>query len=372
MRQGEPLISDRLKAVLILIPSIIAIAIFVYGFIAWTGYTSLTNASLAVGSGEYVGMDNYVDLFTGLRHERFRTDLVNTFFFTALFIGLCLSVGLLLAMLLDQHIKGESFFRTIYLFPMALSFVVTGVVWRWLYHPVQGLNALPTLIGQPPGEFRWFISQDHWFVFNWQDLGGYISAFIFIIDIVLVAALVYWNRRGGRLPGFIVAVMLLLSTWALLEGPQQLTALRRPETHGFNLAIIAVVIAAGWQMSGYTMAMYLAGLRGIPEDLREAARVDGASEWGVYRLVVLPLLQPITLSAMIILGHISLKIFDLVYALGGGDNPYIDMPGVNMFFTTFRGNALGRGAAIAMILLIMVALVIVPYLRTSLRSEHEL
>jgi glucose/mannose transport system permease protein len=120
------------------------------------------------------------------------------------------------------------------------------------------------------------------------------------------------------------------------------------------------------------MAMYLAGLRGISEDLREAARVDGASEFGVYRHVVLPLLAPITLSAMIILGHISLKIFDLVYVMGGGDNLYIDMPGINMFFTTFRGGDFAKGAAIAIIMLIMVAAVIVPYLVTSLRKETEL
>ena len=368
----ESIISDRLKAILIIIPSVVTIAIFVYGFIAWTAYTSLTDARLSTGSGEYIGMENYVDLFTGIRFQRFRTDLVNTVFFTALFICFCLGVGLLLAMLLDQHVKGENLFRTLFLFPMSLSFVVTGVVWRWLFHPSLGLNALPTLIGQPAGQFRWFISQERWFEFNWQDLGNYISVAIIVFDIILVWALWRWRKRGGQLPGFIIAVMLFLSTWVMLQGPQQLTALRRPETHGFNLALIALVIAAGWQMSGYTMAMYLAGLRGIPDDLREAARVDGASEWGVYRHVIFPLLQPITLSAIIVLGHISLKIFDLVYTMGGGDNPYIDMPSVNMFFTSFRGDALGRGAAIAIILLIMVAVVIVPYLRMNLRSGSEL
>jgi glucose/mannose transport system permease protein len=369
---SNPIISDRLKAVLVLTPSIIALAIFVYGFIGWTAYTSLTDAKLSTGPGEFIGLENYTDLFTGLRYERFRTDMVNTVFFTVIFITTCLGVGLLLAVLLDQRVVGESVFRTIYLFPMALSFVVTGVVWKWLFNPTRGLNALPTLIGQPPGEFEWFISQDQWFTFNWQDAGNYISIFIVLLDIALIYFIWRWNRRGVHLSGFAIAVILLLNTWTLLQGPQQLTALRRPEDHGFNLALIAVVIAAAWQMSGYTMAMYLAGLRGIPDDLREAARVDGASEWGVYRHVILPLLQPITLSAMIVLGHISLKIFDLVYAMGGGDNPYIDMPGVNMFFTSFRGDALGRGAAIAMILLIMVAFVIVPYLRASLRSEPSL
>jgi glucose/mannose transport system permease protein len=180
-----------------------------------------------------------------------------------------------------------------------------------------------------------------------------------------------WYKNRDGISGYAVAALLFLNTFLLLQGPQQLTAVSPKETRGFNVALIALVIAAAWQMSGYTMAMYLAGLRGIPDDLREAARVDGASEWQVYRRVILPLLAPITLSAMIVLGHISLKIFDLVYGMGGGDNLSIDMPSVNMFFTAFRGGALGRGAAIAMILLIMVAVIIVPYLRSSLKEDDE-
>ena len=75
---------------------------------------------------------------------------------------------------------------------------------------------------------------------------------------------------------------------------------------------------------------------------------------------------------MIILGHISLKIFDLVYVMGGGDNLKIDMPSINMWFTTFRAGDFAKGAAIAIIMLIMVAVVIVPYLVSSLRKETEL
>ena len=145
-----------------------------------------------------------------------------------------------------------------------------------------------------------------------------------------------------------------------------------PETHGFNIAFIGIIIAAVWQQSGYTMAMYLAGLRGVPEELREAARVDGANEVQVYRFVVLPMLRPITLSAMIILGHISLKIFDLVFAMAGADNATTDVPGILMYLTSFRANQFAKGAAIAVVMLIMVALVIVPYLYTTLRTEQEL
>jgi ABC-type proline/glycine betaine transport system permease subunit len=129
---------------------------------------------------------------------------------------------------------------------------------------------------------------------------------------------------------------------------------------GVSLAMISVVIAATWQMSGYVMAMYLAGLRGIPEELREAGRVDGATEFQIYRLIVMPLLRPITLSAVIILGHISLKIYDLVSAMTGpGPGFATDVPAYYMFDTVFRGNHFSRGAAIAIILLISVAVLTV-------------
>ena len=79
----------------------------------------------------------------------------------------------------------------------------------------------------------------------------------------------------------------------------------------------AMAIPAIWALSGYMMALYLAGFRGVPEELREAARMDGASEYRVYRHVVFPHLRPVTLAALIILGHISIKVFDLIVAIGG-------------------------------------------------------
>jgi glucose/mannose transport system permease protein len=120
------------------------------------------------------------------------------------------------------------------------------------------------------------------------------------------------------------------------------------------------------------MAMFLAGLRAIPDELREAARVDGAGEGRIFLRVILPLMRPITLSAIIILGHISLKIFDLVYVMTfGGPGYATDMPSLYMWVAVFRQNLYGRGAAIAMVLLLMVALLIVPYLIWSLRQEVE-
>lgn len=136
--------------------------------------------------------------------------------------------------------------------------------------------------------------------------------------------------------------------------------------------MFSIVIAATWQMSGYVMAMYLAGLRGIPEELREAARVDGASELQVYRHIVFPLLRPITLSVVIVLGHISLKIFDLVAAMSKkGPGFATDVPAYFMFETTFQGDHYSQGASIAIFLLVTVSLLIVPYLIYSTRREAE-
>lgn len=362
---------NRPLPILMLLPSVILLAIFVYGFIVWTGYTSVTDSNaiqqLSGQPARFIGLRNYEDLFTGQLHARFRTDLVNTFFFTIMFIIASQLVGFGLAVLLDQNVRGEGIFRSIFLFPMSLSFIVTGVVWQWLFSPNSGLNTLVTYIGLPQGQSRWFISQEQWLQFQWNNLGSILVKIA--LGIVIFLALLYATRRRSQAAAILAAIAILLIAWLTLGDPNLLTPLNFEETKGFNVALISVVIAATWQMSGYTMAMYLAGLRGIPEELREAARVDGADNFNVYRHVVIPLLRPITLSAIIVQGHISLKIFDLVFALGGGDNQFIDMPGINMFFLTFRGNDFARGAAIAIIMLIMVAAVIVPYLIGSLKQE---
>jgi glucose/mannose transport system permease protein len=304
---------ERWIAFLMILPSILLIAVFVYGFIGWTATVSLSKWDGVEPNYGWAGLDNYEQLFTsegGVGAKRFKIDLWNTLFFTILFLITCVVVGLLLAILLDQKVKGEGIFRTVYLFPMALSFVVTGVVWQWIFAPgtstrLRGVNALLHSVGLDALRWRWYTETDS-------------------------------------------------------IGP-------------FHVALIPVIIAAAWQLTGYTMAMYLAGLRGIPEELREAARVDGASEIATYRHVVLPLLRPITFSALIVLGHISLKIFDLVFTMTGKGPGFVtDVPGIFMFETTFQGNHYAQGAAISMIMLLMVAVVIIPYLIYTFRQEVEL
>ena len=286
----KPISRDRVTAMLMLLPSFLAILLFVYGFIAWNAWASLTSwrglgvmpqvGPIRFPAGDFTGLSNYERLFND---QRFLKDLTNNGFFTVAFLIACTVIGLLLAIFLDRQVKGEIFFRNVFLFPMALSFVVTGTIWRWIFL-----------------DLKWITNK--------------------------------------------------------------------------NTALIAVIIAAVWQMTGFTMAMFLAALRGIPDELREAARMDGATEVGIYRHVILPLINPIILSALIILGHISLKIFDLVYVMTSG-SPTLgyatDMPSIYMFQLAFKDDLFARSAAISMIMLIFVAIVIVPYLWTNYKSEKE-
>ncbi len=363
---------EQITAILVLLPSLVLLAIFVYGFIFQTGYNSLTDWQ-GVGEPEdstFIGLDNYKKLFTGLLEIRFRQSLVNTLFFTVFFIAGCLSLGLLFAVLLDQGIRFEGFFRLIFLYPMSLSFIVTGTVWNWLLNPVGGINRLPTLFNREPWDFKWIASREQVLQFNWQNLPKFFG--ILLLLTLTYLAYRYW-RREKNVPALITAgVSLITLIWLLSGGADKIQLLKVPEVHGFNLAMLGIIIVATWQMAGYMMAMYLAGIRGISEELREAARVDGASELQVYMSVIFPQLKPITLSAMIVLGHISLKIFDLIYVVAGPDNATTDVPGVLMFMTSFRGNQFAKGAAIAVVMLIMVAVIIVPYLVSTLRSEQEL
>lgn len=298
----------RLVPILMVLPSFVAIAIFVYGFIGWSGYVSFTDWNTLARNLDFAGWKNYLFLFQDFR---FQSDLRNTFVFTLLFIAVTISFGLLLAVLVDRKIRAESLFRNIFIFPMALSFIVTGVVWQWILNPSTGVNLILKAIGLTDVP-KWYVST-------------------------------------GIIPGFRFGQIEL----------------------GLPVALIAVVIATVWQLSGFAMAMYLAGLRGIPEEWKEAARVDGAGEWTIFRRILLPQLRPITVSLIIMLTHISLKIFDLIYAMTGPGAMFVtDMPGVYMFETTFRGNHYAQGAAISMVMLVLISLLIVPYLLSSMRKEE--
>jgi glucose/mannose transport system permease protein len=279
---------------IVLAPSFFLILVFVYGFIIYTGYLSLTDSRM-LPTYEFMGWSNYPKLF-GLRHWKIAVN--NLAIFGILYILICTIIGLLLAILLDQKIRAEGFLRPIFLYPMALSFIVTGTAWKWFLDPGIGLESIMHQWGWESFHFDWIK-----------------------------------NR---------------------------------------TFAIYTVVMAAVWQSSGFVMAMFLAGLRGIDGEIMKAAQIDGASGFRMYRRIIIPMLRPAFLSAFVILAHLAIKAYDLVIALtNGGPGRATELPATFMYSYTFERNQMGLGATSAIIMLIMIFSIIIPYLYSELRSEKE-
>jgi glucose/mannose transport system permease protein len=296
VKNSRPL-SSRIGGLLFVLPSIITVVIFVYGLIIWSVNVSLTNQNSGSKKAiEYVGLKNYTDLIVD---ERFTHSLLNLVKFTVVFIIGALITGFIMALLLEKGIKGEGFFRSFYLYPMAISFIAMGTVFNWILNSARD-----------------------------EEAGG--------LNLAL--------QKIGL--GF------LQNDWYV----------------GEKSAMYAMALPAIWQTSGYVLALFLAGFRGIPDDLREAARVDGASESQIYRHVLFPQLTPTILTILIILGHISMKAFDLIIGING--KSYItQVVAVYMWEATFDSRNYAKGTAIAIVLLLMIAIVVVPYLRYNNKQQ---
>ncbi len=347
---------------LVLAPTFLAALVFIYGFILWTAWISLTQSALLpkyeiaagykISDGALEGMRNdgvpetllnnlqvlkrrdltnrkskflrnvkkqlgseqtrkYRELI--LKHaytraplfqfkklfksDRWMVALKNLVIFGTLFIGLCIFLGMILAIFLDQRIRAEGVLRTLYLYPMALSFIVTGAAWKWILNPDLGVERLVRNMGFAEFTFDWLVNS--------------------------------------------------------------------------KMAIYTVVIAAVWQSTGFVMALFLAGLRGIDDAIIKAAQVDGASLPRIYRRIIIPSLRPVFLSAMIILSHIAIKSFDLVMVLTrGGPGFSSDLPATFMYAFAFNRGRLGFGASSAMMMFFAVMAIIIPYLYSELRKTR--
>ncbi len=321
--------SERFLPPLILLPSMAAIFTFVYVFILITVWVSFSRwGTLRV---DWHLRDplflTYQQMFA---MPRWHADLRNVLVFTILFLSTSLGFGLLLALFLDRRLIGHTILRNVFLFPYALSFIVTGIAWRWIFNPETGINLLFDGLGLN----KWLVS---------------IGAHPFK-------------------PGWTTDPSVLFSINDALG--HVFPAVQKLSVHlGIPIALIPVVVAASWQLTGFAMSMYIAGLSTVPYDLREAARIDGATEFQVYTKVIMPLLYPVTVSTAIILGHVSLKIFDLIFAMTGtGPGFATDVPGIFVFDMTFKATRYNLGAAASIVMLLLVAMVIVPYLWRSLRK----
>src|SRR4029079_5932942 len=214
-RSAAPSTRNYLQELLpriVLAPSFAATIIFVYGFILFTAYLSFTDSKMLPSFG-WDGLENYSKLCALPHWWRAFSNLA---IFGSLYIIVCSVLGLGLAILLDQKIRAEGVLRPIYLYPMALSFIVTGTAWKWFLDPGIGIEQVVQSWGFENFRFNWIKDR--------------------------------------------------------------------------NMAIYTVVLAAVWQSSGFVMAMFLAGLRGIDNEIVRAAQMDGASSWKLYRRIVIPML----------------------------------------------------------------------------------
>lgn len=279
---------------LVVAPTFIAALIFIYGFILWNAWLSFSSSRM-LPKYDWVGTIQYEKLFA---NDRWWVAAENLLVFGVLFIVICLVLGLTLAIFLDQKIRAEGAIRTIYLYPMALSFIVTGTAWKWILNPDLGIQRMVREMGFESFTFDWLVNTD--------------------------------------------------------------------------MAIYTVVIAGVWQSSGFVMALCLAGLRGVDENIVKAARVDGASMPLIYRRIIIPGLGPVFFSALIVLTHIAIKSFDLIIALtGGGPGFATDVPATFMYTYAFTRGQIGLGSAASMMMLMAVIAIIVPYLYSELREKKQ-
>ncbi|MCG8568940.1 MAG: sugar ABC transporter permease [Spirochaetes bacterium] len=365
---------DKIISILLILPSIILVGVFIYGFIGNTIFISLTDWGRSASMAEnpeinFIGLANYKELFTGIIQIRFRQDFINAIYYSIFLLVGTVVLGLLLAIFLDRELKGDSFFKTVFLYPMALSFIVTGTIWRWLLAPNGGFNVVPTFFGLNKIKFLWTSSRESIFNFNWQNI---IQIFFFLVAISIFILLLLNLRKKVKNKKKITIYLVILGfslLYIFVFHKVLPPILPFEEPHGFNLATVGIIIASIWQYAGYTMALYLAGLRSLPVSIKESAKIDGANEFTYYWKIAIPNVRPITLSAIIILAHISLKMFDLIFAMAGADNANTGHPSINMYLTTFRANNFGVGAAIAVILFLLAATFIIPYLVHSYRSR---
>jgi glucose/mannose transport system permease protein len=285
---------DHLTAFLVLLPSIFAVAIFVYGFILWTYRVSFSDWSGWSPTYNFVGLANWKKLF--FDDPRFRIDLQNLVLYALLYMTTCIGLGFIMAALLNQRIKSEALFRTIFVFPFAVSGIVTGVAWRWLFYPPAGINLIFHNLGLD-------FLQNNWY-----------------------------SAKYGTL---------------------------------------AIAMAGAWQFTGYTMSLYLAGMRGINAELMEAAQIDGAGTWSLYRNIIIPMLMPVTFTVVVLTGMGSIRVFDLVVAISGSGAGYTtDTLAFYMYQSIFQSSRFAQGATIAAFMIILSAFLVVPYLR-SMRAETE-
>jgi glucose/mannose transport system permease protein len=257
----------------------IFLIVYVAGM-AWSFALSLTPSRL-IPVYTYIGFEKYAEL---LEDGRAVIAAKNVLIFGPLVIGLSLVLGFGLAILIDQRVRFEGAFRSLFLYPYATSFIVTGFLWRWIFSPSYGLERFVQEIGFTDFRFDWLVNPD--------------------------------------------------------------------------FVIYTLVVAFTWHAAGLVMALALAGLRGIDNEIWNALRVDGIPSWRSYVSVILPMLRGTVATCVVLLAISVIKVYDLVVAMTqGGPNFASQMPGnVVMSYMFERSNVAIAMAGVVMMLMGVVAI----------------
>lgn len=281
-------------AALAVTPTLILVAISVYGFIAWSTVISFTNSKY-FPQYDFVGFSQYVRLWES---DRWNTSVINLLLFSVGFALISLVLGLIIAIFLDQKIRAESTLRMIYLYPMAISLIVTGIAWKWILNPGTGIEHLLRSWGWESASFNWLIDP--------------------------------------------------------------------------KMAVYTLVIAAVWQTAGFVMAIFLAGLRGVDSEIVKAAQLEGAGAFRIYTCIIIPMLRTSMFSAIVILVYQAVRSFDLVVAMTNGGPGYSsDLPTTFMYNSTFLRGQMAQGSASAVMILLVVIAIVVPYLYAEFKHERN-
>lgn len=292
-------------AYLYILPALGIIFIFHVLPVAYSLWISLQGGT--VRNFRFIGLDNYTNILLDPESPLWSA-FQTTIFYVLGTVPFTMVLGLGVAYLLFQKIRGRGIYRTIYFMPHVISTVASAIVWGWVFDPRNGLaNELLKLVGLPTQQ--WLIESNGIF----HVIGDYFSISV---------------------PG-----------WA--EGP--------------SLALVAVMVFAVWQSLGFDVIIFLAGLTGINPELYEAGRIDGANGWQLFRHITIPLLAPTTFFVLTISIIGSFQAFNHIYAMNrmaaqplGGPLGSTRTVSILMFNTLYAQNRAGQASAIAIVLAIVI------------------
>ena len=346
------------------LPMWFTVLVIFVGCTLWTVVNSFTNAGalpvqffdwFEIGGYPILPIGLYEDSFVGMEQydrlwetRRWTVSIANLAIFGVCSLTFSLVIGFLLAALMDQKIRFENTFRTIILYPFALSFIVTGLVWQWILNPRFGVQAVVrSWAGQMPPE-GWVGEIEPRFresqVFGEPD--G-VTETIFINQDRVIAE--YCDSFS-----FLEAPFASLRCWL---AQFNFDPLNEP-----TIVVYGLLIAALWQGTGLVMCLMLAGIRGIDEDIWKASRIEGIPAWKTYLQIVIPMMWPVFVTSIVIICSGIVKVYDLVVAqTSGGPGIASQMPALYVMDKMFLSQNLSQGFAASTMMLLAVVIVLVPW-----------